>query len=121
METERTEFGVARTECACRACIANCRFMPGSLIPADLNRISEYRNEPDLTRFAFDNLLAGPGAIIFSRGNLIAFASITLAVSPLRRLKPAQGCGPRSLWGTVAVVTVRLATGDEVKSIGLKI
>lgn len=61
MAAERTEFGVARTVCDCRACIANCMFMAGSLIPADLDLISEYFNEPDLTRFAFDNLLASHG------------------------------------------------------------
>jgi hypothetical protein len=39
MTAERIEFGVARTECACSACILNCRYLPGSLIPAVLNRI----------------------------------------------------------------------------------
>jgi hypothetical protein len=68
MKTERNEFGVARTVCACNACIANCRFIAGSLIPADLRRIAEYLKEPDLTRFALDNLLASPGAIIYTRG-----------------------------------------------------
>lgn len=71
MTTERTEFGVARTECACRACVVNCRFVPGSLIPADLHRIAENLNESDLTRFALDNLLASPGAIIYTRDGLI--------------------------------------------------
>jgi hypothetical protein len=70
MTIERTEFGVARTVCACSACIANCRFIAGSLIPADLHRISEYLGETDLTRFALDNLLASPGAIIYTRGGL---------------------------------------------------
>ena len=42
MAADRTEFGVARTVCACSDCVANCRFVPGALIPADLNRISEY-------------------------------------------------------------------------------
>lgn len=81
MEIERTEFGVARTECACRTCVANCRFIPGALIPADLNRISEYLSESDLTRFAFDNLLASPGAIILSRGRLIRVRTLV----PTRR------------------------------------
>jgi hypothetical protein len=79
MTAERTEFGVARTECACRSCVANCRFVPGALIPADLHRIAEYLNESDLTRFAFDNLLASPGAIIYTRGGLIRIRTLVPA------------------------------------------
>ena len=66
MATEKIEFGVARTECACGACVVNCHLAPGSLITADIRRIAEYLNESDLTRFAFDNLLASPGAIIYT-------------------------------------------------------
>jgi len=79
METERTEFGVARTVCACSACIANCRFIAGSLIPADLHRIAVYLNESDLTRFAFDNLLASTGAIIYTRSGLICVRTLVPA------------------------------------------
>jgi Fe-S-cluster containining protein len=79
MTAERTEFGVARTVCACSACIANCRFVAGSLIPADLNRIAEYLDEADLTRFAFDNLLASPGAIICSKSRLIRIRTLVPA------------------------------------------
>jgi Fe-S-cluster containining protein len=81
MAAERTEFGVARTVCACRACVANCRFIAGSLIPADIHRIAEYLNESDLERFALDNLLASPGAIIFTRGGLIRIRTLV----PTRR------------------------------------
>jgi Fe-S-cluster containining protein len=79
MAAERTEFGVARTVCACRACVANCRFVPGALIPADINRIAEYLSESNLTRFAFDNLLASPGAIIYIRGKLIRIRTLVPA------------------------------------------
>jgi Fe-S-cluster containining protein len=79
MASERTEFGAARTECACRSCVANCRFVPGALIPADLHRIAEYLNESDLTRFAFDNLLASPGAIIYTMGGLIRIRTLVPA------------------------------------------
>jgi hypothetical protein len=79
MATERIEFGVARTVCACSACIANCRFVAGSLIPADLHRVSEYLNEPDMTRFAFDNLLASPGAIICTKTGLIRIHTLVPA------------------------------------------
>src|SRR5215471_17766846 len=79
MATQRNEFGVARTECACRACVVNCHFVPGSLIPADLHRIAEYLNESDLTRFALDNLLASPGAIIYTRDGLIRIRTLVPA------------------------------------------
>ena len=79
MATERTEFGVVRTERACRACMVNCHFVPGSLIPTDLNRIAEYLNESDLTRFAFDNLLASPGAIIYTRSGLLRIRTLVPA------------------------------------------
>jgi hypothetical protein len=49
------------------------------LIPADLNRIAEYLNESDLTRFAFDNLLASPGAIIYISGKLISIRTLVPA------------------------------------------
>jgi Fe-S-cluster containining protein len=76
---KRTEFGVERTECDCRACVINCRFIPGSLIPADLYRISEYLGESDLTRFALDNLLASPGAIIYTRSGLVGIRTLVPA------------------------------------------
>jgi Fe-S-cluster containining protein len=79
MMAERTGLGVARTVCACRACVANCRFVPGALIPADLLRIAEYLDESDLTRFAFDNLLASPGAIIYTKSGLIRIRTLVPA------------------------------------------
>ena len=85
MSAVRTEFGVARTVCDCSLCKTNCRFIPGALIPADLYRISEYLGESDLTRFAFDNLLASPGAIIYARGELIRIPTLV----PARRTDDA--------------------------------
>jgi Putative zinc- or iron-chelating domain len=79
MAADRTEFGVARTVCACSDCVANCRFVPGALIPADLNRISEYLGESDLTQFALDNLLASPGAIIYTRSGLVRIRTLVPA------------------------------------------
>lgn len=83
MAAERTEFGIARTECYCRACVVNCHFVLGSLIPADFHRIAEYLNESDLMRFALDNLLASPGAIIYTRTGLVR----------IRTLVPARRAG----------------------------
>jgi Fe-S-cluster containining protein len=85
MAIERTEYGVARSVCACSICVANCHFVPGSLIPADVHRISKYLGESDLTRFAFDNLLASPGAIIYTRSGLIRIPTLV----PARRVDSA--------------------------------
>jgi len=63
----RTEFGFTRTECACPVCVNNCRHLPGYLIPADLERISQSLGEKSLVGFAFDHLLASPGALVASR------------------------------------------------------
>src|SRR5262245_19257349 len=95
MAIERAEFGVARTVCACRVCVANCRFVPGSLIPADLNRIAEYLNESNLTRFAVDNLLASPGAIIYTRSGLVRIRTLVparRADGPCRFLTAEDRC-----------------------------
>jgi len=64
----RTEFGFERTECACEACTRYCFHLPGALIPADLNAISAYLGYDDLVRFAVENLLASPGAIVSVNG-----------------------------------------------------
>lgn len=60
----RTEFGSARTACSCANCSINCRFIPGYLIPADLERIAAHVGAENLMAFAADNLLASPGAIV---------------------------------------------------------
>jgi hypothetical protein len=39
MPEVRKEFGFVRTVCACGECTINCHFIPGYLIPADLERI----------------------------------------------------------------------------------
>src|SRR5262249_4905350 len=61
-QDERTEFGFKRIVCDCSACSRFCLAMPGYLVPSDIKRIPERLNEPDIVRFAFDNLLASPGA-----------------------------------------------------------
>lgn len=37
----RTEFGYYRTTCGCAACVHNCEYMPGNLVPADLFRLEQ--------------------------------------------------------------------------------
>ena len=42
----RTEFGVARPSCACKKCQFFCKVLPGSLIPADLDRLIPPGEDP---------------------------------------------------------------------------
>lgn len=60
--TTRTEFGYPRKTCACEECSLYCRFMPGTLIPADLARLIPKDVIP--TQWAENNLLASPGALV---------------------------------------------------------
>jgi hypothetical protein len=86
MADERTEFGFKRIVCDCSVCSKFCLAMPGYLVPSDIHRIAERLNETDLTRFAFDNLLASPGAIVIANG---AYRTIPTLV-PAR--KPDGSC-----------------------------
>lgn len=63
-EETRAEFGYNRTECACRDCAINCRFVPGYLIPSDIERIGHQLGYTNLVRFAFENLAASLGATV---------------------------------------------------------
>ncbi len=67
----RTQFGFARTECACRECQENCRRIPGYLIPDDIERISRHLGYTNIGEFAFDYLLASPGATVMGAGGRI--------------------------------------------------
>ena len=62
VDHSRSEFGLPRTVCACIECVANCRFLPGYLIPADLDRIMPPRVDP--FTWATENLRASPGATV---------------------------------------------------------
>jgi hypothetical protein len=42
----RTEFGFQRTECGCERCSVFCRFMPGYLIPSDLDHLIPPGEDP---------------------------------------------------------------------------
>jgi Fe-S-cluster containining protein len=70
MSQIRTEFGFERTACACSECAINCRFIPGYLIPADLDRIAGHLGSENLIEFALENLLASPGATVLDRGQV---------------------------------------------------
>jgi len=70
MSQIRTELGFERTVCACSECAINCRFIPGYLIPADLERIAGHLDSENLIEFALENLLASPGATVLDRGQM---------------------------------------------------
>ena len=70
MAAAREEFGFARTVCDCLECSINCHFIPGYLIPADLERIAGHLGCENLVEFAAENLLASPGATVFDRGRV---------------------------------------------------
>jgi hypothetical protein len=59
---ERIEFGFTRTDCSCRTCRRNCMFMPGFLIPGDLERMIPVGADP--LQWSETNLLASPGAVV---------------------------------------------------------
>ncbi len=82
MVDERTEFEFKRIECACSACLCNCYGLPGYLIPDDLRRIADYLGEDDVVRFALDNLLASPGALVVAHGEIFAIPTIVPARRP---------------------------------------
>ena len=70
MSQVRTELGFERTVCACSECAINCRFIPGYLIPADLERIAGHLGCENLIEFALENLLASPGATVLERAQV---------------------------------------------------
>jgi len=76
------EFGFIRTECACGECVRNCHFIPGYLVPTDLQRIADYLGEADLAPFALNHLLASPGATVVVAGELFQIPTLTPARKP---------------------------------------
>lgn len=83
--TERTrqEFGFARTICGCEQCSINCRFIPGYLIPADLDRVAERIGSQNLQAYAQLYLLASPGAtVILTSGEPLQIPTLVPARRP---------------------------------------
>lgn len=74
----RLEFGVERTQCACRNCQANCHHMPGFLIPADLSRMIPTKEDP--FKWAEQNLLASPGAVAMKDMKLFRIHTLVPAI-----------------------------------------
>lgn len=71
VQLTRAEFGFARTECACHECQQHCRAIPGYLVPDDIERISHHLNYTNIGEFAYDYLLASPGATVMGTGGRI--------------------------------------------------
>jgi hypothetical protein len=82
MTDQRTEFGFKRIVCDCSACSRFCLAMPGYLVPSDIQRIAKRLNEPDIAQFAFDNLLASPGAIVIANGAYRTIPTLVPARKP---------------------------------------
>lgn len=77
-DSSRTEFGFPRSKCECRECQVNCRYMPGFLIPADLDRMIPAGADP--FEWAESNLLASPGALVSADGKLFRIPTLVPAV-----------------------------------------
>jgi Fe-S-cluster containining protein len=75
-KVSRSEFGYERTVCACHACIANCRHIPGYLIPADLERMARFLNYWNVVAFAVENLLASSGATVMQAGRIFQIPTL---------------------------------------------
>jgi Fe-S-cluster containining protein len=82
VEAVRSEFGFSRTQCDCGDCTRCCHYIPGYLVPADLERLHRHlAPDRDLRAWAKAHLLASPGALVKHRGR--TFRILTLV--PARR------------------------------------
>jgi hypothetical protein len=76
----RVEFGAERVSCSCRECRRNCMFMPGFLIPSDLDRMIPPGADP--LQWAEINLLASPGTIVSKDGEIFRIPTLVPATKP---------------------------------------
>ena len=72
-------MGHCRTVCNCELCAINCRFIPGYLLPKDLDKIATFLGYSKLSEFAEKNLLASPGAIVIKDGRLCRIRTLVPA------------------------------------------
>lgn len=69
VDPSRTEFGANRTICGCEDCTRYCSFVPGYMIPADLERMHQaIAPELSVDEFAKKHLWASPGATVMQAG-----------------------------------------------------
>lgn len=77
--TERTEFGFARSSCSCGKCRVFCRFKPGALVPADLDRLIPQDADP--YAWAEEHLRAYGIVTMHTPAGLVAFGPLVPAKS----------------------------------------
>lgn len=75
-EKTRTEFGFERTVCSCEECIDHCKYLPGYLIPADLERIARFLGFRNIVTFAIEHLLASSGATVMQAGRIFRIPTL---------------------------------------------
>ena len=68
--------GFQRTFCSCELCAINCRFIPGYLLPEDLEKMSTFLGYARLFEFAEKNLLASPGALVMKDGRVFRIRTL---------------------------------------------
>lgn len=80
VDLTRTEFGFARSVCACPACVRFCRHMPGYLIPADLDRIRLHvGSSAEWLTWAAAHLRASPGALVMRASRVFRIPTLVPA------------------------------------------
>jgi Fe-S-cluster containining protein len=79
MPDRRIELGFERTVCACPDCKRYCEYLPGVVIPSDLERLTEYLGYSSPVEFALENLLASPGATVIDGGQIRQVPSLVPA------------------------------------------
>ena len=75
----RSFLGYSRSICGCGLCAANCRFIPGCLLPGDLIDIGLFIGYKELSSFVEQSFLASPGALVAKAGRLYRIRTIVPA------------------------------------------
>lgn len=83
--------GFKRTICSCGECAINCRFIPGYLLPEDLDNIATFHGarfnpfldwngqDESFRQFILSNFLASPGALVAKAGRIFRIRTIVPA------------------------------------------
>jgi hypothetical protein len=87
----RIFMGHCRTTCKCELCAINCRFIPGYLLPEDLDTIPTFHGanlnpfldwhhqDASFRQFILTNLLASPGALVLKDGRFFRIQTLVPA------------------------------------------
>jgi len=86
MTEKRTEFGYERSIADGPFERLNCKYIPGYLIPADLDRMARHMGYPDTANWAMQFLLASPGATVGSIDKVTG----RIVTRQIRTLVPAR-------------------------------